>query len=212
MTLLALDVAILPPAPVSARAIALNEALPKDGSKGLRLDADHLPHITLTQQFVRADELDLVYTKIDAVLRTQAPLSLRALGCGMSGNTVWITIDRSRELHELHQRLMHALRGVERPGATADAFVDDARVSDVIWVASYRLKASFGAFTPHITIGHAAEAPSLEPFDFEATTVAACHLGRFCTCRDVLRSWTLSAPSAREREPVPPSGTGSRSE
>ena len=46
-------------------------------------------------------------------------------------------------------------------------------------------------FRPHITLRHASHPPTIEPFDFTATTVAACHLGRFCSCRRVLRSWTL---------------------
>ena len=103
-----------------------------------------------------------------------------------------MTVTRTPELLDLHERLMAALRGLERPGGTPDAFFEgDARVRDVLWVAGFRLQASFGAFTPHITLGHGDQAPAIEPLAFEATTVAACHLGRFCTCRSVLREWKL---------------------
>jgi 2'-5' RNA ligase len=191
--LIALDVAVLPPADVSKRAIALSEALPEEESPGFRLDPDHLPHITLTQQFVREDELETAFDHIDGVLRQLAPLRVRATGGGKGSHSVWIAIERTPELASLHERLMEALRGVERQGGTPAAFFDgDGRVSDVIWVAGYRLKSSFGDFLPHITLGHAAEPPVVEPFAFDATTVAACHLGRFCTCRRVLRNWTLS--------------------
>ena len=54
----AIDVAILPPAYVSARAAALSAALPAGESQGLRLGGDCLPHITLTQQFVLSESLD----------------------------------------------------------------------------------------------------------------------------------------------------------
>jgi hypothetical protein len=88
---------------------------------------------------------------------------------------------------------MHGLHGVERPGGTPAAFVDgEARLGDVLWVTTYRVKASFGAFTPHITLGHAAAPPAIEPIVFDASTLAACHLGRFCTCRRILRQWTLA--------------------
>ena len=87
---------------------------------------------------------------------------------------------------------MEALRGVERQGGGPHAFYDgDGRVRDVLWVASFRLKASSRSFAPHITLGHGAEIPAIEPFAFDATTVAACHLGRFCACRKVLRAWNL---------------------
>ena len=56
--LVAMDVAILPPADVTARAINFSAGLPSEGARGLRLDAEHLPHVTLTQQFVREDEID----------------------------------------------------------------------------------------------------------------------------------------------------------
>lgn len=177
---------------MSARAIGLSAALPPEGSQGLRLDADHLPHVTLTQQFVRAEELDSVFERIDEVLAGHPPVHVAVTGTGRSGHTLWMAIDRTPQLLELHERLMEALRGLERPEGGTHAFYEDSgRVGDVMWVAGFRLKSAFGAFTPHITLGHGDHAPVVEPFEFEAATIAACHLGRFCTCRRVLRSWTL---------------------
>ena len=190
--LVAVDVAILPPPDVSARAIALSAALPTEGSEGLRLDGEHLPHITLTQHFIREEELEGAFERVDDVVSRHPPLRVLATGGGRSGHTVWIAIENTPELSALHERLMEALRGYERPGGGPGAFFDgEGRVDDVLWVASYHLKSSFGSFTPHITLGHGHEEPIVEPFAFDAATVAACHLGRFCTCRRVLRSWTL---------------------
>ena len=190
--LIALDVAILPPSDISTRAMALSAALPGEGLEGLRLDHEHLPHMTLTQQFVREEELDVAFEHIDGVLRAFSPLQIAATGGGKGGHTLWIAIERTQELADLHEQLMEALRGLERPEGTPAAFSGgDGRVGDVLWVSGYRLKSSFGQFLPHITLGHGAQPPAIEPFAFAATTVAACHLGRFCTCRRVLRSWTL---------------------
>lgn len=189
--LIAVDVAILPPADVAHRARTLSASLPH-GPAGFRLDADHLPHVTLVQSFVREEELDVAFERVDEVLRGRSALRVQVTGGGKGGNSVWMTIERTPELEDLHEALMHAMVGVERPGGTAAAFVEgDARIGDVMWVAGYRLKSSFGAYTPHITLGHAAEPPAVEPLTFEAETVAACHLGRFCTCRRILRSWNL---------------------
>jgi hypothetical protein len=63
---------------------------------------------------------------------------------------------------------------------------------DVLWVTGYRLKSGFHHYTPHITLGHGTEPPAIEPSGFEADTVAVCHLGKFCTCRQVLREWRLT--------------------
>lgn len=201
MTLVALDVAILPPPDVAARAIALSAALPArpgssgpgdTGSERLVLDGDHLPHVTLTQHFVHARELELAFSHVDAVLATQQPLPLVVTGGGRSGQTLWMSVKRTPELFNLHEWLMDALHGLERQGGGPRAFYGgDGRVRDVSWVRGFRLKASGSAFTPHITLGHGPDVPAIEPFTFEATTVAACHLGRFCTCRGVLRAWSL---------------------
>jgi 2'-5' RNA ligase len=200
--LTAIDVAILPPDDVSQRAITLNAALPAVEGKGLRLDADHLPHITLVQQFVRVEDIDVAANRIEEVLRHTPPLPIRIIGAGQSGTTVWLTADRTAQLVALHEQLMHALQGLSRRGGTARAFAEDARPGDVVWVTTYRTKAAFRSFAPHITLGHAKQPPPVEPFGFDATTVALCQLGRFCTCRRVLRQWTLSAPVPDSRRPT----------
>lgn len=193
--LVALDVAILPPPDVSLRAVAYSAAVSEEGSQGLRLDSEHLPHVTLTQQFVRAEELDEAFAHIDDVLKDQPPLRVRVTGAGHSGHTLWLAVERSPQLLALHERLMAALRGVERPDGGPHAFFEGTgRLADVLWVDGFRLKSAFGHFTPHVTIGHGRSAPSVEPFLFDATTIAACHLGTFCTCRRVLRAWTLRTP------------------
>jgi hypothetical protein len=190
--LLALDIAILPPPDARERAVRLSATLRGSESQGLRLDAEHLPHITLTQQFVRLDELDAVFGRVDEALRGQPPLTIHVTGGGTGASSVWMAVTRTAAISRLHERLMESLRGFERPGGGPAAFFEgDARAGDVVWVAGYRLKSSLSAYTPHITLGHASEPPRVDPLTFEATTVAACHLGRFCSCRRVLRSWEL---------------------
>ena len=191
--LLALDVAILPPPDVRRRAIELSAALGNDPAHNLTLDEDHLPHITLSQEFVRVEELDPIFGKIDEALRGQPPLTLTIAGGARGEHSIWMAVEKTPELDALHERGMHALRGYDRQGGGPGAFFDgDARVADVMWVTGYRLKSSFHHFTPHITLGHGDEPPGIEPITFTATTVAACHLGRFCSCRQVLRSWVLA--------------------
>jgi len=191
--LLALDVAILPPAEVRDRAIALNAALPAADFQGLRLDEAHPPHVTLTQQFVRTADLDRAFERLDRVLRGHPPLTLPVTGGGKTfSSAVWMAIAPTDALTSLHERLMEALKDFEHVGGGSAPFVDgNPRMGDIAWVNGYRLQSSFLAWNPHITLGHASEPPVIEPFTFEATTVAACHLGRFCTCQRVLREWEL---------------------
>ena len=191
--LLALDVALLLPPDARQRAMTISASLPPKESHGFRLDADHFPHVTLTQLFVRADEADAALDRIDDTLRGQQPFGIRVTGGGKGHSSVWMAVERTDAIASLHERLLEALRGLERPGGTAAAFFEgDARVGDVAWVTGYRLTSSLSAYNPHVTLGYAANPPAIEPFAFEATTVAACHLGRFCSCRHVLRSWELA--------------------
>ena len=170
----------------------LSAALPPNESHGLRLDDEHLPHITLTQQFIRAEEREVAFEKVDDVLRGQKPLRLTVSGGGKGSSAVWMAVEKTPQLQTLHERLMEALRGVERAGATPHAFFGgDARMGDVLLVSTYRANESFAGYTPHITLGHAAHPPVVERVSFQASMVAACHLGRFCSCRQILRSWTL---------------------
>lgn len=202
MQLLALDVALLPPPEVRQRAIELNAALPVEWSQGMQLDEEHHPHVTLTQAFIRADELHLALDRVNEVLRGRRPLIVEVTGGGHSGNTLWMGIEPTTKLVALHEDVMDALKGYERQGGTRAAFVDgDAHAGDVLWVTGYRLKSSFQDFTPHLTLGHGHRPPEIEPFSFEATTVAACHLARFCTCRRVLREWELKKPERVTLEP-----------
>ena len=190
--MIALDVAILPPPDISRRAIELSATLPQHESVGLRLGGDMLPHITLTQQFVPGEEIDTVLDRVGSALAGLVPLRLSVTGAGRGRSSVWMAIDRTPALMELHRQLMDALHAFERTSGTETAFFNsDARVGDVEWVAGFRRNSSYEAFTPHITLGHAATVPSVEPVTFDGTIVAACHLGRFCTCRRVLRQWKL---------------------
>jgi len=192
-TLIAVDVAILPPPSVSRLAIELSAALPTDESQGLVLGRDdYVPHITLLQQFVGVDAMATFLGRVGDVVQRQRALSLRMTGCGTGSSTVWMSIERSPALVDLHSSILDAALPFDRATGDAAAFVGtDARDRDVQWVTGFRSRSSGPSFQPHITLGHAARPPVIAPFDFGATTVAACHLGRFCSCRRILRTYNL---------------------
>jgi len=199
--LVAVDVAILPPPAVAQVAIDLSTALPAAESQGLRLDAAHLPHITLTQQFVTGGSIPDVADAIDRVLGECPSLRLTIAGPGRGSRSVWMRVELTPALRDLHRGLMEAMRPFERPGGGPSAFAGgDARPSDVIWVADFRDHSSDSRYTPHITLGHASQLPQVERQSFEAEVVALCHLGRFCTCREILRSWTLTGQTTHPHQ------------
>jgi 2'-5' RNA ligase len=194
--LIAVDVAILPPSNVARAAVDLSAGLPASESEGLRLDDIHRPHITVTQQFIPVGALPDAVNAIAGALRDRRPLSLVITGPGRGARSVWMQVGRTPDLLDLHRALMKALRPYEKAGGTALAFAQgDARAGDVKWVSGFRRSSSFERYNPHITLGHASAPPPVEPLSFVAATIALCHLGRFCTCREVLHSWTLEMPN-----------------
>ena len=113
--LIALDIAILPPPAISERAIELSAALPEKESIGLRLGDDNLPHITLTQQFIQASDLDAALDRVGAALDEFEALPLRVTGPAKGSSSVWMAIES------------HAC--ADRASSSADGRVETVRAS-----------------------------------------------------------------------------------
>jgi 2'-5' RNA ligase len=170
----------------------LSAALPEKDSQGLLLGGDVRPHITLTQQFVAVSDLEAALDRVASMLAVFNAFRLTVTGPDRNGRSVWMAIEPSPALIELHRRLMDGLEPFERTGGTSEAFAGaGGRPGDVAWVAGFRKASSYDAFKPHITLGHASTPPDVEPITFDAITIAACQLGRFCTCLRLVRMWEL---------------------
>ena len=193
-SLLAIDVALLLPPRAYDLVTQLNARLagPPDG---FRFDADHLPHVSLVQQFVPATDLPLVSAEVGAVLSAAAPLTLVAERLRSSGVTTSLDLAPTHPLATLHARLMDRLAPFDMTAGDADAFLaagEPVRARDVEWVTRFRTAAAYAAFEPHVTLGAGVLDDAAPALEFEARQVAVCRLGRFCTCRRVLASWTLA--------------------
>jgi 2'-5' RNA ligase len=188
----AIDVAMLPPPEVSQRAVDLSARLPQEESEGLLLGPEYLPHVTLLQQFVDADDLPPLLERIGVLLQDAPPIALRVVGGATGSRSVWMEIERTPAIVELHRRLLEVAAPFDATVGDPTAFFGgDARDRDVQWVSAYRTASSGVRFRPHITLGYAAHPPAIVPFAFAASTIAACHLGRFCSCRRILAEWRL---------------------
>jgi 2'-5' RNA ligase len=194
-SIVAIDVAILVPETVGERATALSLALAGDRVDALRLDATHLPHITLAQQFIEAARLDDLRDELDRLLRHEPPLLLHSAGADADHGTVFLAIDPHPDLQRLHEAVMDVLEPFESPSGGGEAFRRDGetiRSQDIDWVRSYRERSAYAHYRPHITVGHGAVPAAVAPADFRADRIAMCELGRYCSCRLVLAGWHLS--------------------
>lgn len=191
---IALDVAVLLPPAARAAVSRLNVRLssPPDG---FHFDDSHLPHVTLAQQFVRAADLPAVQDTVGDVLRGAAPLALRGTTLRQGTTATALIVDRTPALHDLHRRLIDRLAIHAAPSGDANAFFSNgerARDADIVWVAHFGANAAGHHFDPHVTLGIGSVDGAPRPMTCLATDIAVCHLGRFCTCRRVLGTWTLT--------------------
>ncbi len=202
--LVAIDVAVLVSGSVAALAHNINRALSRGRPDALRFDDTHLPHVTLAQQFVERACLDELFGELDRILGHGPLLVLHIPGVAVDQGTISLAVDRTADLQRLHERVMDAIGPFEVPGlgrirvAGADAFRangEAVRPQDVDWVSHYRERSAYAHYRPHVTLGHGDTSPSVQPIDLRAEHIAVCELGRFCTCRAVLRAWTLGGTS-----------------
>lgn len=197
-SLVAIDVALLLPPAAHEVVARLNMQLASP-PEGFHFDATHLPHVTFAQQFVPAHDLPLVAAEVGAVLASFPPLTLTAERLASSGRTTSLVLAATRSINALHTRLMDRLAAFDMTAGGGDAFLADdepSRARDVEWVTRFRTAAAYASFQPHVTLGVGVLDAPAPPFEFEVNEVALCHLGRFCTCRRVLASWTLAERSA----------------
>jgi 2'-5' RNA ligase len=190
-SLIAIDMALVPPDWVQDRARHVNQGL---AGGGLQFDATHVPHITLAQCFTWRASLPMLVERLDIALRGASSLPISAIALVDQDSTISFLLDRTPELQKLHETLMDALKEWEEEGGTASAFYSEGkppREKDIAWVENFRTGASYRNFIPHITLGFGRTEGRAEPFDFLVTRLGLFHLGCYCACRLLLKEWRL---------------------
>ena len=82
MTLTAINVLLDPDAATVEKARATNARLREDYPGGFALDANHAPHVTMLQRFVRTADLDQVAKAVADVLRTEQSMNWESKATG----------------------------------------------------------------------------------------------------------------------------------
>jgi phosphoserine phosphatase/2'-5' RNA ligase len=206
----AIDVLLAPDAVMLGRAKEANNRLRADFPKGFELDADHAPHVTLLQRFVRTADLDKVYAAVAKVSKDENPTAweLKATGyydipagnLGLAG----IVIEPTADLLRLQQKLIDAVAPYTVEKGSDAAFVPKpdggAMVTGLIdYVATFVPKASGKNFNPHVTVGLGTrafldklKAEPYKTFTFNSRAVEVYHLGDYGTAQKLL--WTSADP------------------
>jgi 2'-5' RNA ligase len=191
MTKKAIDIALLLPNEVRQQATRINQQL--NTSEIDFAQPDIFPHITLLMGcLVETDR-----TRAEALLAETAqeadPLPLQITRIVNKGS-VSFEIGHSDALQHLHARLIKKFKPYLSYEASPDFFYKPSEVKEdaVNYVSNFLDQASHENFWPHITLGYG-DYPQEETADisFTASQLALCHLGKHCTCREILREVRL---------------------
>jgi len=196
MDRIAVDVVLLPDEMMADKAGEANAELVKRFGSEIVLHKENcLPHISLAMGCI--DERDV--TAIEKVLTEVAERctirELKIIGIHTStndrGETVSVfEVEKTKELQTLHEEIMEKVQPYFSNVVTCDMIygVEEVAQTTLEWIESYREKAGFVKFFPHITIGYGNAEEQGFPIEFAVSKLALCHLGNHCTCRKVLVS------------------------
>ena len=204
----AIDVLLEPDATMLEHAAANNERLLKVYPKGFALDAEHTPHITLLQSFVRTADLAKLYAAEEKVLAAGNvnAMTLEAFkyyyapagaGTGVAG----ICAKPTPQLLKLQRDVIAAAKPFMQGTATIGAFTaphenpaTDAAM--IRYVSTFVPKMTGAHYNPHVSTGVAPTeyldkmlAEPFAPFTFAPAGAAVFQLGPYGTAAKKLKEW-----------------------
>lgn len=187
--IIAIDVALLPPEEVIAKAKKVNGQLWEQTRKGFRFDETHLPHITLVQMFVNESDLPAVQETIDLLIpKLPSPIVTVAHINLYYGEPPLIIsgwdIENDPALPRLHSSLLSALEAFSTAGSDRSYLLDSGetvREGVLEYTRTFRDQHSMDKYVPHITLGVGTTPEINKPFSFTITRLAVCQLGNFGT-------------------------------
>ena len=210
-SVIAVDVVLEPDETMTARARGVNARLLTVYPDGFALDADHQPHISMLQRFVRAADLNDVYAAANNVFASEEPTAwtftaskayyIPSPPIGLAG----IVVEPTDDLLRLQHKLIDAIAPYSVPNGTVNAFASAQQGRDiqeflVQYVATFVPAASGENFNPHVTTGAGPQgyldemmAEPFEAFSFAPIGASVYQLGTFGTAQRKLAALTLTA-------------------
>lgn len=201
MTLIAINVLLIPDAATAEKAVSANARLLKNYPAGFALDTNHAPHVTLLQQFVQKADLAAVANAVAAVLRTEQPAQWKSMATGFYDlayknlGLVGIVIDPTRELVLLQQKIIAAVAPFAADDGTAEAFAPRAdgetiNQATVDYVNNFVGPCTGINYHPHLTCGIGTrdfvDALKAEPFKairFQPEGISIYQIGEYGTAQ-----------------------------
>jgi len=211
MTAIAINVLLDPDPATVARARATNARLREDYPDGFALDADHMPHITILQRFVRKADLADVASAVAAVLHTEQPVQWASQATGYYDlayknlGLVGIVIEPTPNLRRLQQRIIDAVAPFTVEQGTGEAFApraDGGTINQptVDYVNNFVGPCSGINYHPHLTVGigtrdciDALKAEPFEAFPCQPVSVSLYQVGEYGVAQTKLYDLSTTA-------------------
>lgn len=190
----AIAVVILPPDTIMDLALEWNRALRKPRPTNIVLDKMyHLPHVSMAMGCLPANQLERANAILKSLATQYRALELRVphiktVPTAAGDNVISFDIELSLDLAGLHESILSAFRPLLTQDAS-EADINDMppiEPSTLDWINHYIPHYCLQHFWPHITLGFGVALPNFQPFSFQASRLAICHLGNHCTCTGIL--------------------------
>jgi 2'-5' RNA ligase len=198
---IAVDIVLLPPEPVMEASIAVNNRLvERTGNREVVLDKQGMiPHVTLAMGTVERSDLPILGRRLDEIVDRHLPLpmtltELAVVSTGTGDTVSGFNIRRTNDLQALHESIMTMLLAFDTGEVAASMIagweLEQINAFTTGYVRDFSETSAYENFSPHITLGYGdASEDFLEfsfPLPFLCTSAAICHLGNFCTCKEIL--------------------------
>ena len=201
----AVDIVLLPPLEIMDKALKINRMLNDfSGNKTIVLDKQNcIPHISISMGTLNTAYMVEFYDDLKDIAKKYLPYRAEYKGLAAvktSENEVVSGIDIIKDdcITDLQNDIKNLLLSYNSGEVTSDmVYPDDKKITEfTLNYSSGYLKNSTGDnFSPHITLGYGdvydlKNVPVI-PSSFECTGIAVCHLGNHCTCKKIIRKYSV---------------------
>ena len=199
---IAIDVLLIPSEEMYAQSLQLNALINQNNPATIKLDADHVPHITLLQCFINEEDLPKVNNAINGLFGNIENVDLKSETLFYEKTEkesfAMISIEKSSALMNLHKKTIEIVKPFIVENGSEKSFVqnpDGSPISEstINYVPVFVEKYSYENFDPHISLG-VAQTKLLDslaekvfkPIHFKAASLSLYQLGDHGTAQKLL--------------------------
>ncbi len=195
----AVDIVLLPDVAIHQKIVAIHKQLNTgDNEQSIALGDVCLPHLSLAMGGLKVQNREALFKTIEEIGNSFRGIKLHFDHISQHQNTKGENINslehqNNDTLKTLHQDIISETANLLEDKVTAEHFTGNEKPNQdsINWVNDYFEKHSLKNFNPHITLGTGVFDGNFEEFKAFFKRLAVCHLGNYCTCREILFETSL---------------------